>query len=77
MSEWGSHQWSHTSYGEHIPRSIYRLEVMNSLAREVDMLELAGRKILRQILGFPNNTANMTVYTLVGAEPHHIRQKII
>lgn len=33
------------------------------------MLELAERKILRQIQGLPNNTANMAVYTLVGAEP--------
>ncbi|CAG2215720.1 unnamed protein product [Mytilus edulis] len=68
MSEGGSHPWSYTSYGEHIPRSIYRLEGMISLAKEVDMLELAERKILRQFQGLPNNTANMTVYALVGAE---------
>ncbi|CAG2235429.1 unnamed protein product [Mytilus edulis] len=42
---------------------------MNLLAKEKDMLELAERKILRQIQGLPNNTANMAVYTLVGAEP--------
>ncbi|CAG2232570.1 PSMD2 [Mytilus edulis] len=64
MSEGGSHPWSYTSYGEHIPRSIYRLEGMISLAKEVDMLELAERKILRQFQGLPNNTANMTVYAL-------------
>ncbi|CAG2257957.1 unnamed protein product [Mytilus edulis] len=52
-----------------VPRSIYGLEVMNLLAKEKDMLELAERKILRQIQGLPNNTANMAVYTLVGAEP--------
>ncbi|VDI27863.1 Hypothetical predicted protein [Mytilus galloprovincialis] len=52
-----------------VPRSIYGLEVMYLLAKEKDMLELAERKILRQIQGLPNNTANMAVYTLVGAEP--------
>ncbi|VDI13024.1 Hypothetical predicted protein [Mytilus galloprovincialis] len=52
-----------------VPRSIYGLEVMNLLAKEKDMLELAEKKILRQIQGLPNDTANMAVYTLVGAEP--------
>ncbi|VDH96344.1 Hypothetical predicted protein [Mytilus galloprovincialis] len=35
-----------------VPRSLYGLEVMNLLAKEKDMLELAERKILRQIQGF-------------------------
>ena len=55
-----------------IPRCIYGLEIMNLTKKDLEMLELAQRKILRQLQGLPNNTSNTAVYVIIGAEPIEI-----
>lgn len=55
-----------------IPRCIYGLEIMSLTNKDHEMLELAQRKILRQLQGLPNNTANTAVYVMIGAEPIQI-----
>ena len=55
-----------------VPRCLYGLEIMNLTKKDQDMLEMAQRKILRQIQGLPPNTASVATYVLLGAEPTDI-----
>ena len=55
-----------------VPRCIYGMEIMNINQKEMELLETAQRKILRQIQGLPQNVANTATYMLVGAEPLEI-----
>ena len=58
-----------------IPRCIYGLKIMSITNKDHEILELAQRKILRQLQGLPNNTANTAVYLMIGVEPRvHISQ---
>lgn len=58
-----------------IPRCIYGLEIMSLTNKDHEMLELAQRKILRQLQRLPNNTANIAVYVMIGAEPIQITRE--
>ena len=55
-----------------IPRCLYGLELLNINKKDMNAMEMAQRKILRQFQGLPNNTANVATYVLLGAEPTDI-----
>ena len=46
---------------------------MNLTKTDIQTMELAQRKILRQIQGLPKNTANTAIYILLGAETSEIK----
>jgi ribosomal protein L31 len=52
-----------------IPRSTYGLECMNIPPKEMANIEIFERKILKQAMGLPQNTANPIPYLLLGALP--------
>ena len=52
-----------------IPKMTYGLEVMPIRKKDMEQLESMQKKILRQLQGLPNQTANTAVYSLIGAVP--------
>ena len=56
-----------------MPKMLYGLEIMNLTKTDIQTMELAQRKILRQIQGLPKNTANTAIYILLGAETSEIK----
>ena len=56
-----------------MPKMLYGLEIMNLTKTDINTIELAQRKILKQIQGLPKNTANTAIYILLGAETAEIK----